>query len=666
MFGNTGTGYRSWGPTQKSTGELLAEGGVRGQDQTSSAEKEQQANALSEIVQLLLSAGYFRARIASLSEFDKVVGGLCWCITSSGVGVDVDILFTENSTIGERVKLSEKIIHVLRHMGCQHPLQANQIQGSDWVNVQPVIVWLIKKFFENRELTQRQLRMFATLQFGKHYAIPSEVEVEPQGVADVMSKYGVERRYRLKEGMGGMRKNTEESRVHAVLLEYGETLKARYGLEGSEGEAQAATAGAASAPPSAGTAALFQKGGDELSAFERKLAKVQQQAVAAEQELAKEIAQEEGVIMEGMQSLDGQGLAAASAKQVGSIVGLGTEEIASAAARYEESIEEARKKLEESAAAAAGGGAASFGKVAAYKRQKAALERQTQELEPKLQGASQVASERREKLASVSKALDERKATSEKLQAKIQALQAKESTSDMKGELDKLKSLVMLNEQLKSQEAAFKANCKRQLATLRQSIQAQSGAEDTDEMARVKEIESMHSQVMGKYDRLRQLVAERNLTIASNMRLIDDVPTRTELIQYERRFTELYQQVAVKLGENKKYFEMYNTLEETLKMLQKEVNLINSISDNFAQAMQSKDSKDMFLTQFQSIIKGIDDSLQRQNSTLQERTARLDALTTKNHQLVEEQRRYLKAVRDFQEECDKNEILSSRLATTSP
>jgi hypothetical protein len=48
--------------------------------------------------------------------------------------------------------------------------------------------------------------------------------------------------------------------------------------------------------------------------------------------------------------------------------------------------------------------------------------------------------------------------------------------------------------------------------------------------------------VMAKHSRLRQLLAERNLSIASNMRLIDDIPTRTELIQYERRFTELYQQ----------------------------------------------------------------------------------------------------------------------------
>jgi hypothetical protein len=59
----------------------------------------------------------------------------------------------------------------------------------------------------------------------------------------------------------------------------------------------------------------------------------------------------------------------------------------------------------------------------------------------------------------------------------------------------------------------------------------------------MQEIEVMHSKVMAKYDRLRSLLAEKNLSLSSSSRAIDDVPTRTELIQYERRFTELYQQV---------------------------------------------------------------------------------------------------------------------------
>ena len=121
-------------------------------DQTSETEKVYQRQKYEEIIELLLSAGYFRARINTLSEFDKVVGGLCWCITSTGEDIDVDILFQENSTIGQKIALSEAIVTALRKMHCPSPLQPHQIQGgvggSDYPAIYPVIVWLVKKFFE--------------------------------------------------------------------------------------------------------------------------------------------------------------------------------------------------------------------------------------------------------------------------------------------------------------------------------------------------------------------------------------------------------------------------------------------------------------------------------------------------------------------------------------
>ncbi len=78
---------------------------------------------------MLLAAGYFRARLATLSPFDKVVGGMVWSITASGVEVGVDILFQENSTIGDRIKLSEQLVKALLYMKCPLPLQSHQIQG---------------------------------------------------------------------------------------------------------------------------------------------------------------------------------------------------------------------------------------------------------------------------------------------------------------------------------------------------------------------------------------------------------------------------------------------------------------------------------------------------------------------------------------------------------
>jgi hypothetical protein len=53
---------------------------------------EEQERKYQEIVELLLAGGYFRARISGLSRFDKVVGGISWCITASNEDVDVDLL----------------------------------------------------------------------------------------------------------------------------------------------------------------------------------------------------------------------------------------------------------------------------------------------------------------------------------------------------------------------------------------------------------------------------------------------------------------------------------------------------------------------------------------------------------------------------------------------
>ena len=66
-------------------------------------EDEEQSVKLKESIDLLLAAGYFRARIKGLSPFDKIVGGMTWCLQASNFDVDVDLLFQENSTIGQKM-----------------------------------------------------------------------------------------------------------------------------------------------------------------------------------------------------------------------------------------------------------------------------------------------------------------------------------------------------------------------------------------------------------------------------------------------------------------------------------------------------------------------------------------------------------------------------------
>jgi hypothetical protein len=204
-------------------------------DQTSETEKVYQRQKYDEIIEILLSAGYFRARINTLSEFDKVVGGLCWCIISSGEDVDVDILFQENSTIGQRIALSEAIVTALRKMNCPSNLQPHQIQGgvggSDYPAIFPVIVWLVKKFYERRDEREAQLRAFSTLQFSKNFQLPNESETRAVSadLAKILERNKAKRLFKCQPIAGA----SEEIMVRSCLLEYGESFAS--GASGGEG-----------------------------------------------------------------------------------------------------------------------------------------------------------------------------------------------------------------------------------------------------------------------------------------------------------------------------------------------------------------------------------------------------------------------------------------------
>lgn len=266
------------------------------------------------------------------------------------------------------------------------------------------------------------------------------------GLPDVMARYKAARRFKLGTDLS-QRKNTEESRVHIALLEYGETLKSRYGLAGGGdgGDSQSQQNSQLDGASSLITFAASSGGGDEknMSAFERKLAVAAKKAAAAEAELAKEVAQEEDTLLSGMQSLDSSE-SNASSKLVGSIVGLGTDEIAAAAARYELSVEEARKRVE----GLDGGGV--LGQVASHKRQKAALEKRQESLQPEVQALIAERTAQEEVLENKMKSLRLQQGLLEEAKAKVASLEAEEAASGMKDELVKLKSLVMMNEQVRA------------------------------------------------------------------------------------------------------------------------------------------------------------------------------------------------------------------------
>ncbi|XP_059822293.1 coiled-coil domain-containing protein 93 isoform X1 [Hypanus sabinus] len=606
-------------------------------------EDEEQNVKLTEILELLVAAGYFRARIKGLSPFDKVVGGMTWCITTCNFDIDVDLLFQENSTIGQKIALTEKIVSVLPNMKCPHRLEPHQIQGLDFIHIFPVVQWLVKRAIETREEMGDYIRAFSISQFQKTHSLLEDDDFKQRKdkamktVIEVSDVYKPQRKY--KRLAGACELVDEESRVHSTLLEFGR----KYGF--SKQSKAEKTEDKKGTLPTGLAVGMTEPSEDDLEAVEELRIKTLMTGMAA-------MATEEVSSDYCCHSINVGKLTASS---VGHIVGLQSEEIKQIASEYAEkqselSAEDRPERL---------------GATQQYRRQVASLNKQVlqkskqlEELQVKYREIQATCEEEKKKLVELMN-------YGGKLDKELLNLEAVESKADSRI-LEKLRELVTMNESLKDQEQQFRNHCREEMARLQQNIESLKSAAGNEE-AELKEhselIEQQYKEDRVKLQKIRLLLARRNREIAVLQRKIDEVPSRAELTQYQRRFIELYNQVSATHKETKQFFTLYNTLDDKKVYLEKEVNLLNSIHDNFQQAMASPATREQFLRQMEQIVEGIKQNRMKLEKKKQENKMRRDQLNDEYLELLEKQRLYFKTVKEFKEECRKNEMLLTKMRT---
>ncbi|XP_053732229.1 coiled-coil domain-containing protein 93 isoform X3 [Synchiropus splendidus] len=606
-----------------------------------SREDEEQSIKLAEILELLLAAGYFRARIKGLSPFDKVVGGMTWCITTCNFDVDVDLLFQENSTIGQKIALTEKIVSVLPRMKCPHRLEPHQIQGLDFIHIFPVIQWLVKRAIETREEMGDSVRAYSVSQFLKSHLLPEDQDFlqrrdkATRAVLDVLDLYKPQRKYRRQRDAGDL--SDEESRVHSTLLEYGRKFGfSKQSRKETEEDRKCSLSSSSSAPP----AGASEEDEDMKAAEEMRIKSLMIRMAV--------MATEEGQL---------------TASAVGQIVGRQSEEIKQFASQYAEKQQvgaswDQRPEL--------------FGPLQQHRRAVASVNKQMELKSKELQEVQLKHSDLKALCDRVKTRLWEAMEESRRLSTEMKSLEEEEERADS-SVLDKLRTLVSMNESLKQQEQQFRAHCRDEMTRLQQNIEELKAAsgQDAEEEQRNLMIDTQFSNEREKLQKIRLLMARRNREMAILQRKMDDVPSRAELTQYQKRFIELYSQVSATHKETKQFFTLYNTLDDKKLYLEKEVSLLNSIHDNFQQAMSSSAARAQFLHQMEQIVEGIKQSRIRVTMTTgrscflvtsaspshqmekkkQENKMRRDQLNDEHLELLDKQRLYFKTVKDFKEVC---------------
>lgn len=573
-------------------------------------EDEEQQIKLQETLDLLVAAGYFRARIKGLSPFDKVVGGLTWCIEMCNFDIDVDLLFQENLTIGQRISLTEKIVAVLPIMKCPHRIEPHQIQGLDFINIFPVIQWLVKRSMETRAERAERMRAHAVDQFNRYYSQPSnnvQLLSTVSNVRQVQETYRPQRRFRRQ--VPAQPGEDLDTRIHSTLLEYGPLQSQR--------------------------SSTAQVKGKESSTDQEELS-----AQLQEQERAEELRVK--ALMKNMASAEEQE-SRLTAGMVGSIVNLQADEIAQAARHYE--------KLQATFEAAPQ--TASTRALQALTRQKDLLK----EKELKLMAEAE---ELRNSL---------HEAENRVLSAKNKQLELKEQLqqldiSENKSTVQQLQSLVETYDGLKDQESRFRKQCQSELSRLQslaaEAAEGRTGSEGID----VSELGTTLASEREALVAVRLRLARATRTAASLQRQLDDVPGRAELAQYQRRFLELYSQVSAKHKETKQFYTLYNTLSDTKLYMGKELSLLDSILENYHEALSSPSMREQFIRQFEGIVENVKQNKAKIEQRRNEERARRDKLNRQQVALLELERSYVAAVRQLTVECRKNAVLLAQLRAT--
>ncbi|XP_029652676.1 coiled-coil domain-containing protein 93 [Octopus sinensis] len=602
-------------------------------------EDEEQNVKLEETIELLRSAGYFRARIKGLTPFDKVVGGMTWCITTCNFDVDINLLFTENSSIGQKIALTEKIVSVLPKMKCPHRIEPHQIQGLDFIHIFPVVQWLVKRALETREEMGDTIRAYSIYQFNKNNKMPQDEKFDStkhnaiECLNNAKHSYRPQRRYRRRDAD---KLTDEETRVISTLLEFGWN----YGLQNRWNEST-----------------------DKAQSPELENQETIDGDKETDEDQQKQDEEKINLLMQSMSAMTPsdefksyasvKSRGKISASVVGSMVSMQSDEIQRVASEYADKQSELGQ-IEKGELT---------GGVQHHKRLVTALNKQIQqqktvqeEMKTKHEQLQEEYKETQENLQTILQ-------RSDRIDGEMDKLNEME-TSENQGVLEELRNLVAMNENLKKQEQEFKSHCKEEMSRLKQNIQKlkdENAEDDSDDKQRVSLIESQYDADKEKLQKIKLMQAKTNREIASLQRKIDDVPSRVELSQYQKRFFELYNQVAAKHKETKQFYTHYNILDDTKLYRNKEVNLLNSIHENFTQAMASTATKEQFLRQMEQIVEGVKQNRLKVEKKKQEEKMKRDQFNDQYLELIESQRLYFKTVKDFQEECRKNEILLSKL-----
>lgn len=236
--------------------------------------------------------------------------------------------------------------------------------------------------------------------------------------------------------------------------------------------------------------------------------------------------------------------------------------------------------------------------------------------------------------------------------------------SSVKGhEIAAVRSLIEEKARLAEEKQQLKKKCKEEKKRLDQELekmkQRRADLEQAEHARVLAEIDAEFDAENQKLVDQKKLNAVENRKINIIQRKIENCPSKIEITQFHKRLVELFDNMNLKAEENRKYINLYNTVQETKRLFGQQKKYLHEINASY-RACKGKKEKEQLKNNIQATLAAIQtniDKSHKQVADLKAEQVKTNKGFTEN---IMAEKQHFNRIKEFEDECDINDELRQK------
>ena len=590
------------------------------------------------IVELLITAGYFRARLQNLEPFDKILGGMAWTLT--GCFYDIDIDFKDDMNLAEKIRVSEKITAGLKSINYPNVLNPIQIQGLDLKPIYTCLQWLYKRLLETRDERNEMNKKFS-INFLKN-SLLEDNKSKSKNITDdeniLKAKYNKiqqNRKYKPKQKLNF--DYNDELRVFFTMIEFGQ---------------------------------------NKSISFQRQLIELLKKKNLIDNSKIKESSKNTGPTIPD--SKENNKLSKEELNAINEIVNNNIEEISDnnlkqkvntsiIEAIFSENMDIISKEIDSFDNSKGDEG---IDKIKLYAKEKERLEKNKINIEQQIENYSNELNEIQtldnnelEEIQKIKDKIENLRLTQEQnLQNKEKIIQKVKEEKLSEEKLEFLSEKNKQKEELKNMISKFKKECIAEKNIYDAKLENYKNKIDklnsTENEAVFNEIDVNYNEEMNKNLQRKKDLFEQNKVINRLTRKIQLYPSKLEIIQYQKRFQELYDQINTVSEKSKKILGDYNSKNEVISLLAQKQEVFIDLKTMYRNIKKKHEKEDFKIT-LNNVYNTLVESLTKSGNKINEMNKDIDNNNKTLNDLRLYESNYMKLIKEYNKEYNKYNLMKN-------